>query len=210
MLPAGHPRPQGVLLRWAAYLRCSSCSFAQPYALKAAILHVSQCASLHNDSRPSAFPRGRDACTAQSVALAHSGALHTPVQLTPRWCHAAEKLFTKCVSSFQSVRSRACAGKSTSWRLPQREIKDLGTCMRRVARVLWALHVILQEVSFHTLSFSVSTSCHPAGASLVHLHHLHVYRMASLLQLAAAWTLTTCITCEDASRGSLHLVVELA
>ncbi|CAK0786828.1 hypothetical protein CVIRNUC_010042 [Coccomyxa viridis] len=38
-----------------------------------------------------------------------------------------------------------CSGKSTSWRLPQREIKDLGTCMRRVARVLWALHVILQE-----------------------------------------------------------------
>ncbi|CAL5222233.1 g4567 [Coccomyxa viridis] len=38
-----------------------------------------------------------------------------------------------------------CSGLPSSWRLPQREIKDLATCMRRVARVLWALHVILQE-----------------------------------------------------------------
>lgn len=43
---------------------------------------------------------------------------------------------------------RAGAGQpgSSSWRLPARQMADLGTCMRRVARVLWALHVTFQEV----------------------------------------------------------------
>ena len=43
---------------------------------------------------------------------------------------------------------RAAAGQpgSSSWRLPARQMADLGTCMRRVARVLWALHVTFQEV----------------------------------------------------------------
>lgn len=35
---------------------------------------------------------------------------------------------------------------SSSWRLPARQMAELGTCMRRVARVLWALHVTFQEV----------------------------------------------------------------
>lgn len=40
----------------------------------------------------------------------------------------------------------SCLGSPGSWRLPQRQMIDLATCMRRVARVLWALHVTFQEV----------------------------------------------------------------
>ncbi len=40
----------------------------------------------------------------------------------------------------------SCLGSPGSWRIPQREMHDLATCMRRVARVLWALHVTFQEV----------------------------------------------------------------
>ncbi|EIE23260.1 hypothetical protein COCSUDRAFT_42167 [Coccomyxa subellipsoidea C-169] len=39
----------------------------------------------------------------------------------------------------------SCLGSPGSWRIPQREMHDLATCMRRVARVLWALHVTFQE-----------------------------------------------------------------
>ncbi|CAL8465245.1 g4780 [Coccomyxa elongata] len=39
----------------------------------------------------------------------------------------------------------SCLGSPGSWRIPQRKMHDLATCMRRVARVLWALHVTFQE-----------------------------------------------------------------
>jgi hypothetical protein len=46
--------------------------------------------------------------------------------------------------------SAHCLGHQ-SWRLPQREMHDLATCMRRVARVLWAIHVTFQEAGSCTL-----------------------------------------------------------
>lgn len=42
----------------------------------------------------------------------------------------------------------SCLGSTGSWRIPQSQMYDLATCMRRVARVLWALHVTFQEVRF--------------------------------------------------------------
>ncbi|KAK9903224.1 hypothetical protein WJX75_000088 [Coccomyxa subellipsoidea] len=39
----------------------------------------------------------------------------------------------------------SCLGSTGSWRIPQSQMYDLATCMRRVARVLWALHVTFQE-----------------------------------------------------------------
>ena len=58
-------------------------------------------------------------------------------------------MFRTCQLWLDDRKLKGCSvhtGKPSSWRLPQREIKDLATCMRRIARVLWALHVILQEV----------------------------------------------------------------
>ena len=99
--------------------------------------------------------------------------------------------------------------------------------MRRVARVLWALHVILQEVCFPSVSFSMPTSYPSAGGPHVaimksnyrlwqaatsspcsrHEHGedkqdvpLHINCLASLLQLATACILASCIACEDATR----------
>ena len=33
------------------------------------------------------------------------------------------------------------------WTLPQRELQTLATCVRRLARLLWTLHLTFQEVS---------------------------------------------------------------
>ena len=124
-------------------------------------------------------------------AQGSAGAQNCPALRLCSWCHDDVTRQRSCppnVAAASRVLPAACAGKSTSWRLPQREIKDLGTCMRRVARVLWALHVILQEVRFQVLSCSMSTSCHPAGGPLAHLYHLCVHSMASLLQFATACT----------------------
>lgn len=67
-----------------------------------------------------------------------------------RWCFLPGIPFLNCIS---------CLGRP-SWRLPQREMRDLATCMRRVARVLWAIHVTFQEVSKH-LCVPLSTCVEP-------------------------------------------------
>ena len=38
-----------------------------------------------------------------------------------------------------------CLRRDSTWRLPQREMRELATSIRKVARVLWAVHVTFQE-----------------------------------------------------------------
>ncbi len=82
--------------------------------------------------------------------------------------------------------------------------------MRRVARVLWALHVILLEVHFQTSSFNMSTASYPAGGLLPRILLLHVHSMAGLVQLAINSTSAICAACLYAYRGDPTSGIELA
>ena len=72
-----------------------------------------------------------------------------------------------------------CLRRDGTWRLPQREMRELATSIRKVARVLWAVHVTFQEARSLTLllcclprmiglalrGFRVIRPCHFAGGA---------------------------------------------
>ncbi|KAK9835385.1 hypothetical protein WJX81_006485 [Elliptochloris bilobata] len=75
-----------------------------------------------------------------------------------------------------------CLRRGSTWRLPQREMRELATSIRKVARVLWAVHVTFQE-GFEEEVLSVLIKRYPPNL----LADLQVFSQACLQDMADAF-----------------------
>ena len=158
VLPAGHPGPPRVLLRWVAPAApAASCS---ALALEAAVLRGAQRASLYNGPQSSALCRGALHAWHGGRRRRTGSICTAPVQLAAQSCHALEILSTRCDQFVGCQQLRLC---------------------RRVHVVAAAAAGDQGSGNVHAPggTSSLGAACNPAGGMLLALLLQHVHFQSS-------------------------------
>jgi len=124
---AGRPGPRPALRDRLAALRPMRMPSNGLTRVRSQAVRVQRCAAGTGPASPRL--RAASCCRGRRARARASGARRA----RRRWC-------------FLPFIPGLCLRRDSTWRLPQREMHALATSIRKVARVLWAVHVTFQEV----------------------------------------------------------------